>query len=419
LYFDRLSRNGKKIPYLSHKQILKYVREIGKGNQISLVSIQPGITHPLLIHFESNGNLSIECSFGKPASESEIDAQMIAWLNPFFREWNRTFRPTGYQLPEFVSLRHPSVEMISLKYVVKAPIEHDVRLEKVSCIYSLFTVSHPRNSPEPVVRYKRVENFREMDAEMALVAELTHSSKYTDITALDIIEQLKEKFGRTEDEARKRLVDYLNQQHDFSGKQDEHPGFPARIDIVKLENILLFEIDRVDSIRYVEPIRKYIESILQMTQTIKPRSSLGKYVREVCSLSRKKMEDIPLAPENRVIDPPRKGRIQPVRFSTIEDDAFFRDLGIEETPELDDEIHEEDTVSAKWLERDLDKVDEWSEPEVDGLFQELYRNTGKTEPSGQPLGQPPAQPPAPSGAHQCPSSVSQWLTHRHSPLLHY
>ena len=373
LYCQRVSKNGKRIPLLSHKQILKLARETGKSNQISLF-VRTGHRYVVYIHFEKNGDVSVQCQLPKPMTESELDQFLGESLNAVFEEMNAVLRRSNYRLPVFVSLAKTRV--VSMKYVAAVHIERDVHIEKIDCIYGLLTVNRVRDSTDPIIRYKRVENYREMDAETTLISEMYRASKYTELSALDIVDAIKDRFGKTEEEARQRLVDYLSRKE---GDVVDHPGFPMRIDIEKLENVLVFEFDRIDSIRYLYPIQVYVESIIQMTQNISVRSALGKHVRQTCSHSRK-LADADRSHVENVISTketirPAALALQPFALTSTDTETdFFRELGLADTPAVQDEFMDETEINKlDILEEDLGKTEDYTEVEIDQLFSELRK----------------------------------------------
>ena len=61
LYSEKISRNGKKIPFLSETAIMQLSRKIGKKNQISMYTESDTI-----VDFESNGNIRVYGELKKP-----------------------------------------------------------------------------------------------------------------------------------------------------------------------------------------------------------------------------------------------------------------------------------------------------------------------------------------------------------------
>ena len=367
LYYEKLSRNGKKIPVLSHRQILKIAKETGKSNQISLYIRAPH--SPLYFHFEENGDITIEHTMARPMRSADLDPFFRELLQPIINTLNNGLRQTGVRIPSFESINHPRVRVLEMKYVASTRIEKDVKVEKIDCIYSLLTINQSRESNEPILRYKRVENYKEMNAEMALIHELYNASKFNGMGAQDIIESIMQQFGRTEDQARKSFVDYFSQNTEFGGFVVEHPGFPMKIQIARLDNVLEFEIENIDSIRYVEPIEVYIESIVRMTQDVKARDPLHKHIRDICSKSKKVADADQSHVENMVVAqkkgaPTAAAAVKAFAVSTSGID-IFKELGLNE-PEPD--IREEMTEHVELVE-----LEKNSDEELRRMMDELHK----------------------------------------------
>ena len=63
LYCDKISKNGKKIPYLTTSEIMKYSKEIGSSEEISML-VKHNYNNTMLnvyIFFKRSGNLQIQC----------------------------------------------------------------------------------------------------------------------------------------------------------------------------------------------------------------------------------------------------------------------------------------------------------------------------------------------------------------------
>jgi hypothetical protein len=378
LFYEKITSDGKKIPILTHKQILKLSRETGKTNQISLFVNPEHGTPTFYIHFEHTGEIVVYGVHTKALSVSDWDNTIRTKLNPIFAELNREFRQTGYTISSFDSLANSHIRIINLHYSASTRIEMDIQISKIDCIYHLLTVNHPRGVPEPIIRYKRVENFTEMDAETAFIAELYAESKHTGISANEMMEMMAERFGKSEEYVRQRFIDFFKTDTEFERTVVDHPGFPMKIQIANLDTILEFEIENIDSIYYLEPLEVYIESIVQITQQIKPKSDLKKYIQNMCTLSSK----APPVNEPQIANVistgiPRENaimkNIRPVMLmADTEDTDLFKDLGIELEAE-------EDAVLSEH-EEEIQLDDNIHPDTVAGLFDELYKNTNRNEP---------------------------------------
>jgi len=365
LYYEKMTPDGKKIPTLTPKQIYKLSRETGRSNQISMyLQSQHSTRHPVFLNFDQTGDISVRCTLAKPLSKVELDAFFRELLNPILSTLNIDFRQTGYSISLFQTLSDSNVNVLSMKYVAGSRIERDVVIDKINCIYSLLTVNTVRKSEAPIVRYKRVENYKEMDAETALITELYNTMRFTEMTGLELTETVAKRFGMTEERAQARIVECLRDAHEYDGAIIEHPGFPMKIEIANLDNVLEFEVDSIDSIRYIEPLEIYIESILKMTQEIKPRSDLGNHIRDICSRSTRAFEHRVV--EEVVVSAPSIA-MKPFVLPNTEDIDIFQELG------LTDEYEEKPLDLSEYDENDYDD-EEGDDASV--LLSDLYKNVG-------------------------------------------
>jgi hypothetical protein len=403
LFYDRITADGRKIPILSHKQISKLAREIGKLNQIAIYVNSVERDVPVFyIHFEHTGEITVSGVHAAPIELAAWDKLISTQLNPIFDELNRAFHQTGYKIPYFQKLHSPNIRILQLKYIASTSIEKSVRISEISCIYHILSVSRGNSrNDEPDVRYKRVENYTEMDAETALIAEIYNESKHTEMDIHDIISLLAERFGKTEEYARARLIEYFKTDAEILRTNADHPGFPLRIQVANFQPILEFEVENIDSIHYLKPLEVYIESIIQITQKIAPTGELGKYIRSVCSKNAKP-EQLAMAAQTQVANVITTGipkdtvmgkrvavaAIQPFMFADDEpDDDFFKKLGIK-TPD------NEDISKPNMEESTLAYEEELTRDEVDDLFNKLYENNN--------IGNEPVSPSAELVAEKAP-----------------
>jgi len=421
LYYDDTTADGRKIPVLTHKQILKLSRELGRTNQVSLyvksLMGEPGFH----IHFEQTGEITVFGTHTKAMPMEEWDKSISSQLNTIFAEINRNVQKTGYEIPTFRSLSADNIRIVNIHYISKTLIKKMIEIASIDCIYSILTVNRPTGNAEPIIRYKRVENYTAMDAETAFITELYNESRHTGLTGNEMIDILAHRFGKTEEKAREMFIEFFKTDAENNRTVADHPGFPMKIQLEKniLGYVLEFEVDGIDSVRYLEPLEVYIESIIKMTQEIDKKSDFGKHIREVCSSMKKPTEGQPhqaqyanvittgMLPRMDVPKPVRN--MQPVMIVGNVDDDIFRELGLVEDEPLPDEIDEdamgqlenENTIIAENIKSndlDDDDLENIAQPEkISALFNELYR-------THKPLFA--EQPPQPISMGETPGVVS-------------
>jgi hypothetical protein len=397
LYYDDTTADGRKIPILTHKQILKLSRELGRTNQVSLY-VKPFAGEPgFHIHFEQTGEITVYGTHTKAMPMEEWDKTISSQLNTIFAEINRNVSKTGYEIPTFHSLSADNIRIVNIHYISKTLIKKMIEIASIDCIYSILTVNRPAGNDEPIIRYKRVENYTAMDAETAFITELYNESRHTGLTGNEMIDILTHRFGKTEEKAREMFISFFKTDAENNRTIADHPGFPMKIQLEKniLGYVLEFEVDGIDSVRYLEVLEVYIESIIKMTQEIDKKSDFGKHIREVCSSIKKTDQGQPEQPQYANVittgmlprmDVPKPVRnMQPVMIVGSVDDDIFRELGLVEDEPLPDEIEHdargqpdnENTMVADNIKSDDlvdDDLENVTHPEkVSALFNELYR----------------------------------------------
>lgn len=394
LCYENTTADGKKIPILSNKQILKLSRELGKTNQVSLYA-KPATGEPAFhIHFEQTGEITVYGTHTKAVPISDWEKFISLQLNTIFTELNRNVYKTGYEIPTFTSLSAENIRIVNIHYISKTLIKNMIDIASIDCIYSVLTVNRPSGKAEPIIRYKRVENYTAMDAETAFITELYNESRHTGLTGNEMIEILARRFGKTEEKAREMFIDFFKNDTENTNRTiADHPGFPMKIQLEKniLGYVLEFDVESIDSVRYIGPLELYIESIIKMTQEIDKKSDFAKHIRSVCS-SIKQPDQTNTLPAQQYaniittgmlpqIDAPQPTRnMQPFMIVGDADDDIFRELGLIETETISEEIDDEmirpenvDTIITN------DTLDDIVQPtKISALFNELYK-TNKSE----------------------------------------
>ena len=72
LYTDKITTNGKKIPYLDKNNIFRWDKVMGKHKSVSLYieyfDKEQNSTTPIICEFNSNGDINIKSNFNKNIS---------------------------------------------------------------------------------------------------------------------------------------------------------------------------------------------------------------------------------------------------------------------------------------------------------------------------------------------------------------
>jgi len=347
LYFERTSKNGKKIPYLSKPQLSKLAKETGKSQQISVYISSPEFAHAYL-HFAKSGELFIECKWRTPVSEQELDTQLKELINPVIQSVNRDLHQIGFSVGEYTTIRE--MEVVSMEYMLRTTATKKVAFDKIPCIYSICTLNVETPGQPAIARFKRVENFQDMDAANALIYELYAQVEYGEAEIGDIVEALVHRKLAPNEEAALILVsEFLSNHEDINL---EKPGFPLHMQLDVGENILEYRVTGITSVFYLSPLFAYLDAFVKLTQHYTSKNMYWKKLTAICA--NKSMQEE--RPEQVVL---KVNASKPLVFETPDDD-FFENLGIEEEEDeyaLGQEMleEEEDESDTEWVEKPTEK----------------------------------------------------------------
>ena len=286
LFVDKISKNGKKIPKLSEQEIMRLSRKLGKGNQISLYVAMPDIMEEIYIDFLDNGNIHVYGDLATPLLPSELSEIIRLSVNPVITNINVFLQKSGYKIPAFIDLYHDTVKVLNMKYIAKMMIGSELThlQQYIKCLSSLFVIYQPNISKVAKMVFKRVENFKEMDAKLLYIQTLY---KKTDNAEL-IIKNIMENFQVSNEEAIQILGSYLETiAQDNRDDAIEVPGFQTMIYNDKEENHIVIEVDNIVNIEYIRILHMYIDSFLRITQHPTTTEVLKTEIDGICKTAAK------------------------------------------------------------------------------------------------------------------------------------
>ena len=288
LYSTQVSANGKKIPHLEESDIMRLARDTGRGHQISMyltpfsetkkeVRMKKNTDQDVYIHIDANSHIKITGELTTFILANDLNNFLLKTVNPVIEQLNGLLQSSGYVLRKYDGFTSPNIESALFSYQAVLPIVHAVSLQKqMSYITSAFDVISTDVEKGAVLRFKRVENFKEMDAQSALITEIYQRTGHYQY----VVQALIENYGLSQEDALLRLAQYSSEHQQLNGKILENPGFPVSFKMRPGKKELVIEIDEIVSSEYIDVLHIYIDTILRMTQ--KPDSSnisIGKLKR--------------------------------------------------------------------------------------------------------------------------------------------
>jgi len=367
LYCEKISKSGKKIPYLAKNLIMNLSRQTGKNRQISLFiqAIVKNTMNHIFIDFENNGNIVLRCELKQPLLANELEELLKTHINPVISNLNTHLEQSGYKLQLFNSFYDTFIEILSMKYISSITMDKQIDIQKhYGCLTSIFNIIEADINKGAIFVFKRVENYKEMDAISTTITEAFHNN-YNEI---DIIAIIMQKFNMDMNEASMKLAEYLNGCNRIQGRFinksvdiAENAGFTTLINILPFENKCIIEINNINNIEYISTINVYIDSFIRMTQYPGTSNIPLSTIQKICKKSMM-IKETKSHIENVVL--PKN--VQPITFTKAI--AF---------PLADDDEEEEGS--------DNDNVDDYKETveeeEDDGFaFEEDYEEDDTAEP---------------------------------------
>ena len=345
-YSIERTKNGKKIPVLTRTQINVFSKLTGKSKQISFVIKYLNDNSPehLLLHINQNGNIVMNGSCTKPILPKQLNTLLIETINPILLNINELLDSVGYSIAPFRDIFDERIEYNNLKYICGLPLINNIKPNELSVLLSnMFHVYEPDIKKGAILRYKRVENYTEMDAMNALITQIYKNTN----SIVDIKKAIVDNFSLTEDEANSKITSFFNDHIVINGNYVnksvdivDNPGFPTLIHTTREfgVNEIDFEITDINAISYIDQLHIYIDSFLRITQ-YPELTSINK--NELIKIMSKdaKTEDVPV--QDNVITTTISD-IKPFALdnSNIEEAEDVEEQGIMFNYELDDDDDE-------------------------------------------------------------------------------
>ena len=380
-YFERTTRTGKKIPYLTRSHIMRMAKETGRGQQISVylegavLSSKKRILSNCYLNFDINGNVQLQLTFHSAIDEKTLDETVREQVLPYISNIGRDVRETGFKVPEYHGLRNiANTKVVAMTFACKTAATKNATWESIPCIYSICTLNTNAPGQPLIARLKRVENFKEMDAAHILIAELYGQVQYGELGLEDIVGELVSR-GLSEDEnaAKMIIAGFLATINEMNGEIVEKPGFPIEMNVDSEDKTIEISISELTSIYYLDTVGVYIDAIIKSTQIYKESNPLLKQLKKLCkkALKFKEQEKGPedvsqlLKKATNLVD---EGPLKLSKFAT--DDDFFAQFE-------SDEGEDEETNYNGMVEDDAEDEDD-----DENLIDKLRKNTQKI---GKPI----------------------------------
>ena len=273
LFAKKINKYGAKIPFLKRTKIIQLSKDIGKSKQISfyIPYVDGGKTIDILLTLTHNSNIFIDCVFETAKKIDELNEIIVKHVNPIIHNINSFLNQSGYQLHIFDTIKNEMVEIVKMTYLCKVPVQRKITLLNEGYVSAIFDVVEENISKGAIVKYKRVENYEEMNAETSLI--MNWFMENGRMNREEIIKLLMDYSDIGREESLLKIDAFLRDHTIIKGKyvnssEDilENAGFLTKMGILLEDDLLYVEIQDIRSIDYIKNIQIYIDSILRLKQ---------------------------------------------------------------------------------------------------------------------------------------------------------
>lgn len=366
LYADKMTSDGKKIPYLSKSKIRNFIKTITpRGHSIAIFF--EDINAQCIMN--EQGDIHVSMVFSEAMSLENLNEMLYEKLNSKLEIFQDYLGQHGYTISIFNGLYHNTTDIKDMSYQSSVIIKKPFMLNDLKgCVSSVFVLENNNIKDGITARYKRVANFNQMTSMEAFVVEKQKAGN----DYQDIVEQLIIVYPNLSEEEAINLVGKLASELQVERgvrknviDLKENPGFRTEFKFDPITSELSLVVSGIDDVQYIDLIPIYLDSLVQLTQFKKDLGVTLKKINEICKKEYKKetvFEEI--VPE---IDQSYNDKVEKEE-QKIEDD---------EKQELRDEEsdYEEDAIDLFFGEDEEESEEESSEAEEIDSIQGGEKNT--------------------------------------------
>ncbi len=312
LFANKISTDGRRIPYLKSIEINKIIKETQSERRLMVLVVcqyelkDKGVTLKeyniyIKCEFDAYGSIFVSFELEFALDDEQITNIIDKNINPVINEVEVFLSQNGYHINNFEDLYSTNVVIREIKYRANIEFRGGFTLniaDKMSCISSIFNVINYKQNKRVVMRYKRVSNYNEIEGRDAYIMEQFSKSNYQ----ADVIQGLIENYKMTQEEAVRIVAQFLEglQLSEINKKSrikiNVHPGFLTTITTQssddskkKLLNVGNFriEVDNIDNIYYLDHVDMMCDSLLRLLSYDEDRPTTNvpaERINELCKI---------------------------------------------------------------------------------------------------------------------------------------
>jgi hypothetical protein len=253
---------------------MSYSKVTGKPKQLSFVVnyMHKNAKEHVFVHINTNGDIVVNGTCAHTMTAADLTQVLVETINPLLIKMNDVLDASGYKIAMFENVYDERIEYINLKYTCGITRNFNIKPTELTTILSnMFHVYEADINKGAILRFKNVENYKEMNAMNALITQIYKTTN--DLS--QVKKAIMENFVLTDDEAREVINKYLNEHIIINGNYvnksidvAENPGFPClmRTSTAYATPEIIIEIAEISSIHYIDVIHRYLDVFLRVTQ---------------------------------------------------------------------------------------------------------------------------------------------------------
>jgi len=370
-YSETITKYGTKIPFLPAKTILKLAKETGRNKQISF-SVE-NAKGDFYINIQNNGDIHISGNnFREHLDITALNKAIKDIANPVILHMNDFLKKNGYEIQLFQDIQDSNIEVEYIHYVFGIKIEKEINLMKYkNCFQSIFEMDKVDIHKGAEMRFKRVENYSEMNEEDIYIAGLFGHSK----TREEIIGTLARKYDIGIQPAALRIAQFLRDHEQQQGrfvkssvKIADSPGFAVTMQIKSYDDMFICELELDNSVtniamEYIHTFSIYLDALLRITQYPKSMGISLSKVNKICTKSY--VKDSEISTFDNVVTGIAAVDVGMMVLDAYEEEDDMKEIGeVEETGAFGD-LDDYETVD---IQEDLSDIEEYEEaPEFEDI----------------------------------------------------
>ena len=373
IFSDKITKTGKKVPFLNKNLINILSKTIGKGEpQISFYNIIKILDEDFVVIIDllenSNFKINIKCnhSFDVTVTDNVINKT----INPIIQNINSFIESFGYNINYFKSINSNEIKVINIDIFKSISQETKFNFSKYSnFISSIFDIIDNDNPNYIRLNYTRVSNYKKMNG----IYKFIHNH-YNGENHSEVISKLVNNLNITEDEARDNVNSFRSEVNMINGRYSininkiiENPGFNSEINVITFEDKISFNIQQIDSFHYIEQLNIYIDSIFRILQYYESIKIPEKKLKDLLN---KKVEQDIIQNELPIIIAPivpivteekqQEQEAKPIKINIIQDEILgnVKDNIYDNIDDDDDEDDDDDDDDGIFFDDDDDNDDD-------------------------------------------------------------